>query len=72
MRRQVSLLQANGHPAVRQYPVGRVWEEAELVVERLNREAATQATVLHAAYAATQTKKGSQHFNKLVKRLNNG
>ena len=54
------------------YPIGRVFDEARLVVDRKNGELATVAMIIHSATLATgmgASKKAGDHFQKLVKTL---
>lgn len=72
LRAQASLLLANGHTDALEYPVGMVWEEAELVVERKNAELANLAVVMQAAMMSGSGnfgKKSGEHFKKLVQSL---
>lgn len=72
IRRQVSLLLTHGHLQARHYPLWMVWEEAEIVVERINQQEASRTTLLHAAGAAVMSKKGAQALKKLLKELTDG
>lgn len=69
LRRQVSLLRANGHPEAPHYPVHRVWEEAALVVAHLNQQAVTGAVLTQAAVAGLFSKDAGREFQKLIKSL---
>lgn len=69
MRRQVSLLLDHGHPHAWHYPIRMVWEEALLVVERLNGIAVTEAVFLQLAVSSLFSKEGAKEFTKVVKRL---
>jgi len=77
LRRQVSLLLANGHRDAQEYPVGLVFEESQLAVDRINGMLATEATILHAVMATAVSafgKKGSAQkanaaLSKLIKDL---
>lgn len=69
LRRQVSLLLDHGHPHAWHYPIRMVWEEAEMVVERLNGVAVTEAVFLQMAVSALFSKEGAKEFSKVVKRL---
>lgn len=64
---------AEGHRNAEQYYVGRVWEENQLVVERVNRHHATTATVLSAvmtsAVAAFGKKEDAKNAGKALKEL---
>lgn len=70
IRRQISLLLAEGHQDARHYPIGMVWDEAKLVVERRNRAHATDAMLIQLAVGSVLSKKGAQEFSKQIKRLN--
>lgn len=72
IRRKVSLLLDHGHSAANRYPIGRVVDEAELVVERLNGFEATRAILIQSAMASVHTKEGGKEFKKLIKKLNDG
>lgn len=64
-----------GHTEAARYPVGKVIVETQLCVERINREYATQATIMQAvmtAAVATFGKHGrsaSKQLNDLIKEL---
>lgn len=60
---------ANGHPEARFYPLGMVWEEAELVVERTNREEASRSVLMQSTIASVLTKEGGKAFKKIIKEL---
>ncbi len=72
----MSQLLEHGHANAEHYPVGKVWEENQLVVERINRAHATNATILHSvmtAAVASFGKKGreaSKALTELIKELN--
>ena len=72
LRKQVSLLLDHGHKDARHYPVGMVWDESEIVVERVNRELASQATIMQAAFIGSNSKKGAAHLQRLLKELTDG
>lgn len=46
-----------------------VWEEAELVVDRLNRRHATDATLLRLAVSSMLSKEAGELFSKRVAEL---
>lgn len=48
----MSLLLANGHPEAHRYSISRVFEEAELIVERENARMAEAASMLDMVLAA--------------------
>jgi hypothetical protein len=62
-------LLAQGHPDARSYTIGQVWDEAEIVVERLNRAAVTDAVLIQGAVASLLSKEGGKEFSKLTKML---
>lgn len=68
-RRKVSLLLANGHPNAGLYTIGRIYDESELVVERLNSRAATDAILLQSAVASVISKDAGKHFDSLINGL---
>lgn len=63
---------AHGHPDARFYPLGMVWEEASIVVERINNEAASNTALLQIAGAAVMGKPGLQQLKKVLKELTSG
>jgi hypothetical protein len=66
----VSLLLDHGHPDASAYPVGQVWDEASLVVERLNGLEATRAILVQMAVSSVLSKEAGAEFSKAIKRLN--
>lgn len=72
----MSQLLDHGHRYAESYYVGKVWEENQLVVDRINRNHATSATVLSAvmtAAVASFGKKGrdaNKALADLIKDLN--
>ena len=72
MRRQVSLLLAEGHVDAADYPLGRVFVEAEVAVTRVNQAFVTQATLLQLAVGSLLSKKSGEEFQKAVKKLLEG
>lgn len=49
-----------------------VWEEAKIVVDRLNQEEASRTALLQLAGAAVMSKKGSELLQKVLKEMTNG
>jgi hypothetical protein len=49
-----------------------VWEEAQIVVQRINQEEASRTALLHLAGAAVMSKKGAKLLQKALKELTNG
>lgn len=49
-----------------------VWEESRIVVERVNQENASQATLMQAAMIGANSKKGAQAFRKILKEMTDG
>lgn len=59
---------ANGHPDAGVYPVHRVWEEAEIVVQRWNHQTATESILLLMAVSAGMgSKEALKEFNEIIK-----
>lgn len=69
VRRQVSLLLDHGHPYANRYAIGRVFEEARLVVERLNGLEATRAVLTQMAVASLLSKDAGTGFKNLIASL---
>lgn len=65
----MSLLLANGHVDARFYPIYRLWEEANIVIERINAQMGSEATLINLAIGAAIDKKASKEFQKTIKRL---
>lgn len=63
---------ANGHPDAAEYPVHRVWEEAELVVQRIDQASASEALLLQMAVSSLFVKDAGREFQKIIKRLTDG
>lgn len=72
IRRQVSLLLDHGHQYARFYPVGMVWEEAQIVTQRMNQEEASRTVLMQLAGASLLDKKGAKQLQKVLKELMNG
>lgn len=69
LRRHASLLLANGHPDAGLYPLGMLWVESQLVVERQNQQAVTNAVLLQLAVGSILSKKTGSEFKKTLKKL---
>lgn len=65
----MSLLLDHGHPHARHYPIGMVWDEATLVVERMNREAASNTALLQLAAGSLLSKDAGKQLKKTLKEL---
>ena len=68
----MSLLLDHGHRHAWFYPIGMVWEEAQLVVERMNHEEASRTALLNIAGAAVMSKDGAKLLKKVLKELTDG
>lgn len=68
----MSLLLDAGHAYAGDYPVGRVWTEARIVVARINRNHRTTTTLLKAAIDSAFSKPGVRELNKLLEKLDPG
>lgn len=62
----------HGHPDARFYPLGMVWDEASIVVDRINQEAASNTVLLQLAGSAVMGKKGMNVLKKVLKELTGG
>lgn len=68
---------AAGHPEARDYPLGMLFEEAELVVERNNKNMGTAATLAdlviskqpNEAVKRSSTDKIRRRFNDILKKM---
>ncbi len=65
----MNLLLDHGHPAAWDYPLGMLGDEVELVVDRQNRQMATEAILAQAAFGSTQFKEMGEVFKQLVQGL---
>jgi hypothetical protein len=65
----VSLLLDHGHQYARHYPIGMVWEEAQIVVQRINQELASSTALLQIAGSAVMSKPGAKALQKVLKEL---
>lgn len=72
---QASLLLSEGHQQANQYPLSRLWIEAEIVRERVNQRIATESTMMQAVIVAVLSPakgEGAKHLQKLLKGLTDG
>jgi len=60
----------HGHPNARLYPVGLLWDEYTLVIERVNGRIVTEANLLQHAIGSILSKQSRTEFSKLLKALN--
>lgn len=65
----MSLLKDAGHPTAHRYPIGMVFDEAALVVERRNSDQATATALLQLAVASILDKKAGKKLGKTLKDL---
>lgn len=72
LRRHASLLMEHGHVGAHHYPIAMLWDEAQLVVERINSMEASRAVVMRAAIASVVSKPGMKEFKQLIKELSAG
>lgn len=72
MRAKVSLLMQHGHPDAGDYAVHRVWEEAQLVVDRVNQNLSTETLLLQMAVSSLFSKEAGKDFQDIIMRLSNG
>lgn len=74
MRAKVSLLLSQGHSHARRYPLIVVWQEAQIVKERMDGLIATEVLAHYSANVAihSTSKRAGQSFNDLIKGLQDG
>jgi len=59
----------HGHSGARSYPLGKLLDEANIVVERVNAQEVTRATLLQLAISGVLSKKSAALFDKQLARL---
>lgn len=69
LREMANFLAAQGHPEARFYPLPVLWLEARMARRRINREMASEATLLRLAVASVLSKKAGSQFKDEIKRL---
>ena len=62
----------HGHLRARDYPIGMVWEEIRIVVDRVKSENAMRALIMRAAISATKTQDAATAFDKMIGDLLDG
>lgn len=72
VRRQVSLLLAEGHVDAQFYPLGMVFVETEIAVDRINAAFVTQATLTQLAVGSLLSKEQAKEFKNTTKKLLEG
>jgi hypothetical protein len=72
LRKQVSLLLANGHRGVHSYPLYMLIDEARIVNERLNATMAMQAALTQMAVASLFSDQGVAKLKSMLARLTDG
>lgn len=63
---------AHGHPHARHYPLSMAWAEAQIVVERLNNDAASNTVLLQLAISAVMSKQGAKLLKDVLKGMTSG
>ncbi len=61
---------ASGHPDAIHYPLGQLYDEANLVVERENSRIVTEAQLAQMGVSGILSGKARSAFTKLIKSLN--
>lgn len=69
LRESVSLLQSQGHPEARFYPVPRLWTETRIAKRRLDRALANEAVLIQMAASSLFSEKAGKNFEKRIKEL---
>lgn len=62
----------HGHLRAREYPIGMVWEEVRIVVDRMKSDNAMRAILMRAAISATKTEDAASAFDKMIGELLDG
>lgn len=66
------MLMAEGHQYANNYPLSKLWIEAEIAKERINAKMVTETVLLQAVVASAFNKAGSDELQKLMDDLNYG
>ena len=62
------MLLDHGHRDAREYPIGMVWDECQIVVDRTNASEATRGYVLQMAVSSGMgSKKAHKELQRLIK-----
>lgn len=73
MREQVSLLLSEGHPHARRYPLATLWLEAQIVMRRHNQRFVTESLLMQGCIGTIMNgKKGSKHYQEMIRKLSDG
>lgn len=74
MRATVAMLKVNGYANddVGQMPLGRMYNEAQIVKDIVNARIQTEAVLLQAAASSIMSAEAGKHFMKLIQDLSNG
>jgi hypothetical protein len=68
-----SLLLSEGHLYANRYPLSKLWYEADLVRERVNRNHVTEVTILSTVMASRYGGRAAgQNIKDLIRKLENG
>jgi len=60
---------ANGHARARQYPIGVVWIESQMVQKMLNGRDASNALLIQGAIGAALSSEGAKEFREQIESL---
>lgn len=69
VRESVSLLLANGHANAQQYPLNRIFMEADIVRRRLRHQHAEASVLMNLAVGALLGDQGHQNFQKQIREM---
>jgi len=61
---------SHGHTEAQRYPLGMVYDEANLVTERINTKIITEAELIKLAVLGILSKSARKQFSKLIKQIN--
>lgn len=66
IRQNVSLLVAHNHTEVDLYPMGALFDEADIIRKRIDRQTASEAILLRSAILACFSEEGAKNFKGLT------
>ena len=69
MREDASLLEANGHPDAREYPIATLIVEAAIVRRRLSERLADDSEMIASAISSMFGKEGGKTFARQIEQL---
>lgn len=64
------MLLDSGHPEARLYPLGMVWDESNIVIERRTSALINESNLMAQTISAALSKKGNTQRNKTIAKMN--